>query len=149
MASVTFSQNSVEGTVDLLVLLQSLRSPEERKLMAFIKNNGGPDKFLKDEKLMSDLIERSGYAPEQRDRKDQAKFLVDELATEVNKKLDDILQENRSVFDRKFYAQKQEFERALERQSKHIVSAISNAGPHSRVVDSVKLSFMSRIFYQH
>lgn len=136
---------TTSDTTSMALLLQLLRSPEERELKRFIDSKGGPDQFLKRDDLMQELIKKSGESEARTEskgpsRKGQPIDLVQEIKRDVRKTVADLISENYDQFMGKFDAQqeqlRQQMDASVRREGDRIITAITG-GPHERIIDPV------------
>ncbi|KAF5350350.1 hypothetical protein D9757_013724 [Collybiopsis confluens] len=128
--------DKVAETTSMTVLLQLLRSPEERELQRFINSKGGPTEFLKNDSLMQELVKKSGESATM-SSKEQTE-LFQEIKREVKKTVTDAIEENFELFSGKFEAQQEQLKDhldiAMQRQSDRIIHEFGE-GPHKRITD--------------
>lgn len=126
--------------LNLLLLFQELRSPEERELRKFIESKGGAEVFLNDEALMRELIERSDN---EGDHSIGAQMkLTKDLQRDLRKDLEELINDNQEVFSNKFTALQDnirtQMETTMAREGDRIIGTIL-AGPHDRLIDPVSV----------
>ncbi|KIJ29840.1 hypothetical protein M422DRAFT_784182 [Sphaerobolus stellatus SS14] len=132
------------------IVFTKLLSPEEHELISFMNTKGGPEKFISDEKLLLELVQKSDAQayrsqsalplPGLFGRKEPDAFqnfadIQEELKTDLNTALDD----SRKSFEVLFKEQRNQIEQlknVVIRESDRVVERIL-AGPHSRILDKV------------
>jgi hypothetical protein len=126
-------------------------SPEEQELLLFIKSKGGPEVFIKDDKLLLDLIQKhktqQGKTGQEDDRVGQGKAsfdlgrnsAFDDTKKELNADLDAVLAGSKRFFAQKFEEQKDQIAKVrddIRRESDRIVGEL-RSGAHDRILDKV------------
>lgn len=142
LASISTITNAGNSATNMALVFQLLRSPEERELRKFIESSGGPEKFLQNDNLMTELIARS--------EKDDLSVNVSppksasDLRMDLQKNLSELLTENQEIFTNKFNALQDDIRTQMEssvaRVGDRIIGTILS-GPHDRLVDPVRNSF--------
>ncbi|THG94425.1 hypothetical protein EW026_g7045 [Hermanssonia centrifuga] len=139
VAGVTNLNTTLHGTntkIDMMMLFEQLRSPEERELWKFIQIKGGPEAFLNDDALMDELVKKN--KEESSDPFSKTHALQMELKMGVN----ELIKENDSLFDRKFQAHQviliEEMESAMTRLGDRIIGALrtNEVQAYERLTDS-------------
>ena len=145
LVAVQANVQQTDKTVSMALLLQLLRSPKDRQLMKKIDHYGGPDRILKDEALMKELIAESGEKDIQSESKvltskDKDGDIIKEIVREANRTIEEMVKENDELFTRKFKAQERvladEMRAVSKREGDRIIGAILS-GPHDRILDPV------------
>lgn len=146
LAAVSARVQSIDASVSMALLLQQLRSPEERSLMKKIEQRGGPERVLNDETLLRQLITEAGEkdAPlpgtVPTAQKDVPPELVKEIVRETSRSFDEMVKENEELFSRKFRAQeialREDIDAATRREGDRIIGVFTS-GPHDRILDHV------------
>ncbi len=140
VAGVTNLNTTLHGTntkIDMMMLFEQLRSPEERELWKFIQIKGGPEAFLNDDALMDELVKKN--KEESSDPFSKTHALQMELKMGVN----ELIKENDSLFYRKFQAHQviliEEMESAMTRLGDRIIGALrtNEVQAYERLTDSV------------
>ena len=125
-------------------------SPEEHELLSFIKSKGGSEKFIKDDKLLLDLIQKyknqQGATGEEDDRAEQGRASFDlgnstfnDTKKELNTDLDVVLAGSKKFFSQKFEEQKDQIAKVrddIRRESDRIIGQLLS-GAHDRILDKV------------
>ena len=150
LSVVTATVTATDSKVDMAILFQELRSPEERELRKFIESKGGPDKFLKDDALMDELIARSEKnAPSSKSGKVQ-EASGKEIKYDLRKDISDIIQDNFKVSENLFHALRVnisvQMETTVRREGDRIIGTLL-AGPGDRIIDPVSTS--PRVNFQY
>ncbi|GJE85201.1 hypothetical protein PsYK624_012790 [Phanerochaete sordida] len=118
--------------LDMILLFQQLRSPDERELWKFIESKGGPDKFLADDTLMNELLART-----EKGTADQLTS-VNEVKYDIRKDLAEIIKENLEVSENKFQALqitiRGQMEQTVRREGDRIIGTLLS-GPQDRIID--------------
>ncbi|KDR69957.1 hypothetical protein GALMADRAFT_160132 [Galerina marginata CBS 339.88] len=135
-------------TMLMKLVFNVFASPEENELMSFIKSKGGSEEFIKDDKLLLDLIKKhkgqQAQSAQEDDRVGQGKASFDlgnsafddtkkELTTDLNILLDG----SRKTFVQLFEEQKDQITAVrddMRRESDRIVGQLLS-GAHDRVLD--------------
>jgi hypothetical protein len=139
------------------LVFTSFASPEENELSSFINSKGGAKRFINDDKLLMDLVQKreNQQAPNgQRDdhaRQGRASFDLGNAASafndtknELKDSLDEVLAESKTFFDMKFEEQKNqitEVKDVIRRESDRIVGQLLS-GAHDRVLDKVGIRIL-------
>ena len=152
LLSVTGHVTQTDSTVSTLLVLQLLRSPKDRQLLAKIKHKGGAELALKDEKFMKELIAESGDKESQGDAempsKDKQVDPLKSILRDMNRTVEEMVKENEEIFNRKFKAQelalKEEMEMITRREGDRVIQAITS-GPHERILDQVRLDYFDKL----
>lgn len=142
----TGTAQAARDNTSMALLLQLLRSPEERELKRFIDSKGGPKQFLKNDDLMQELLKRSGEPEGKPSLKGSSPRgqtdLIQEIKREVSKTMADMISEHYVQFRVKFEAQqeqlRQQMDASVRREGDRIITAITG-GPHERIIDPVGL----------
>ncbi|KAJ7326377.1 hypothetical protein DFH08DRAFT_941029 [Mycena albidolilacea] len=147
--------NKAIGTVDkttqemnakmdmMMKMFAQMVSPEQKEMARLVEQRGGQavldnDKALKE---LNDLENKSGAS--QGTGKTHGGNIaklsdLDDLKDDLHMDPDAAMEQNMTVFTRKFEVQKRqiidELSRVVERQGDRIISAV-NAGPHDRIID--------------
>lgn len=124
-------------------------SPEEQELLLFVKSQGGPEEFIKDDKLLLDLIQKyktqQGQTSQEEDHvQGRASFdlgnsAFDDTKKELHVDLDVVLAGSKKFFVEKFEEQKDQIATVrddIRRASDRIVSRLLS-GAHNRILDKV------------
>ncbi len=137
---------SVNSTTSMALLLDQLRSPEERELRRFIDSKGGPAQFLSDDNLMQTLIQRSRGKDLDGKTQSLSPGTQTELSKTVKRQISrafmDMVKENEEIFSLKFDAQEKILRgvsAAAKREDDRVIEAITS-GPHERILDPVRVS---------
>lgn len=145
VSSVDGTVKSMSSKVDMVLLFQQLRSPEERELEKFVESKGGPEKFLQDEALMDELYVRSENLRAAGDSSpaDESRQMISievDLKKELKKDLDQILKEASERSEDMFRALQitiqSKMEASMRREGDRIVSRLL-AGPQDKIRDPV------------
>lgn len=132
LSTVDVVVKSSKEKLDMILLFQQLRSPDERELWKFIESKGGPDKFLQDDTLMNELIART-----EKNTADELSS-VNEVKYDVRKDLADIIKENLEVSENKFRALQvniqAQMEQTVRREGDRIIGTLLS-GPQDRIID--------------
>lgn len=129
------------------LVFETLLSPDELELNKFIGSNGGPDKFMENDRLLKDLMEKRkdqlkrspSFSPQGQIASQLEGDRFKELKEELKTNLDSSLDESRKLFDQKFKEQSHQFEEVknvVTRESDRIIKQI-RSGAHNRVIDKV------------
>lgn len=136
LASVEVSVQSTGSNLNMLLLFEQLRSPEERELRKFIESKGGADKFLKDSELMDELVDLSRRG----EGTDGSQVNSHMIKADLKKDLGDLINEGIAVSDNKFCALqvniRAQMETSMRREGDRIIGTILS-GPHDRIIDPV------------
>jgi hypothetical protein len=134
---------SMNCKIDTLVnmIFTLMRTPEERRLIAYAEEKGGSAIVLEDDRLLQDMINMQKSQKEAVETKllwDTPTLLLDAFRAEVEKNVDTVLKEN-IAFDNKFREQSRQIQELKEVVAHHgdRVIAVVQAGPHSRVTNKV------------
>lgn len=131
------------------LVFESFRSSNEREISSFVTRYGGPEKVLKNDILLGDLIvlqrqqmdgPRKPACLNPPDRSIQDEVL--EVRKETQKDIGKILEENKKTFDQRFEAQRAQIEEVrstVVKEGDRIISTIVS-GPHDRIVNKVRSS---------
>ncbi|GJJ06180.1 hypothetical protein Clacol_000369 [Clathrus columnatus] len=139
----------IDAKIDVLMKLvfENFVSPEEQELSEFVKQKGGSQKFVSDEKLLSELVDKraaqvkrsrrgGGAAPQASMGQDRYKN-ISELQVEVKETLERTFEKSRGFFDEKFKEQEnqiKELKVVIEREGDRIIEHI-HAGAHENILD--------------
>ncbi|KAJ6511394.1 hypothetical protein C8R47DRAFT_732752 [Mycena vitilis] len=127
----------------MLKMFQQFVSPEQKEMARQIQQRGGQavidnDKALKE---LNDWENKSGGAqgsPATHAGKSAKPADLDDLKDDLHTDPDTAMEQNMTVFTRKFEVQKRqiidELSRVVERQGDRIISAVT-AGPHDKIID--------------
>lgn len=133
LSVVNATVTATDTKVDMTLLFQELRSPEERELRKYIESKGGPDKFLKDDTLMDELIARSEKSAVPSKASKEIKY-------DLKKDITDIITENFKVSENLFHALQinisVQMETTVRREGDRIIGTLL-AGPGDRIIDPV------------
>ncbi|TCD61202.1 hypothetical protein EIP91_008790 [Steccherinum ochraceum] len=123
------------------MVFESFRSGEEREVSAFVASKGGPEKVLKSDVLLAELLKmqkaRDGRLGKSPLPFGDERSGVDDLRRDLTKDLGRILEENRSTFEHKFDAQQVQIERVRDtvvKEGDRIINTMLS-GPHERIVN--------------
>ncbi|KIK61458.1 hypothetical protein GYMLUDRAFT_43029 [Collybiopsis luxurians FD-317 M1] len=135
---ISKSIQTVGHNMSMALLLQLLRSPEERKLQEFIKSKGGPEKFLINDDLMRELIKRSGEQESKLSSGKEKTDLTQEIKREISKTVKELISGNFELFLGKFEAQQKQLQDHIEASVRIEGEKTRNAmqeGPHKLIND--------------
>jgi hypothetical protein len=139
----------LEKKLDMLLLFQKLETPREKDLHKFIDEKGGPEKCLKSDQLLKELIDKSGegYAgvlgADYIRGEDGLAASRKQLSKDLGEDIDEALKKNFRLFERKLdFQQKQldDLQVSFHTESQRIITTILS-GSHDRIDDPV--SFLS------
>ena len=124
-------------------------SPEEHELLTFIKSKGGSEKFIKDDKLLLDLIQKyknqqgatggDDHVGQGRASFDLGNSAFNDTKKELNSDLDVVLAGSKKFFSQKFEEQKDQIAKVrddIRRESDRIIGRLLS-GAHDRILDKV------------
>jgi hypothetical protein len=148
-------QQDVSASVSLLMALvfQKLRSPEERELSAFVEKQGGVDKVVASDSLLSFLFVQATSRAERlgKDARDaNVKKSPSDLRQEIEKDPDDFVKADAKTFENKFDALRSQIVDQVNQVVGHARDRIIdelNKGPHERILDPVDISSYTKARY--
>lgn len=120
LAAVHQKVDSMELNFDVL------RSPEERRLLKFVEDNGGAQRVWQDEGLRQELDMLSEkWGADKEDRLiSRVASLWDEIGDDLRVEMETLFRENQDIFERKFqlqYIRLQELTKALQLDGSEIL----------------------------
>jgi hypothetical protein len=154
LAEVHQTVRAVDEKMDMLLLFKKLDSPHEKEIMKFIESKGGPKACLADDTILKELsfvnesldptsalsaLRRDGGLSARRSQSlDYKAFYI--LRKDLREDVQEALQKNMAVFERKLDVQKRqiinEIEGVVQREGDRVISAVTS-GPHDRIKDPV------------
>jgi hypothetical protein len=154
LAEVHQSIRAVDEKMDMLLLFEKLNSPHEKEIMKFIESKGGAKACLADDTILKELsyvnesldptsalsaLRRDGGLSARRSQNlDYKAFYI--LRKDLREDVQEALQKNMAVFERKLDVQKkqiiQSIEGVVQREGDRIITAVTS-GPHNRIIDPV------------
>ncbi len=100
--------DEVKELVSVIMLINLVRSPQERELKELIDKEGGASKVKDDptllEKIIKETRKNSNHHGAHQDNKED-KTLVSLIQAEIRNDLEELIKTNRTTFDLKFEAQ--------------------------------------------
>ena len=127
----------------MMQIPQKLTTPQEKELIAKVKEKGGKTAALEDEQAMEELAEDEYTLVVNSDPDGQhgarVPFNFPGLQQEIEANPDDAIKRHAAFFNRKFEIQKkqEEITCAINQQGDRITSAAA-AGQYDRIVDNVR-----------
>jgi hypothetical protein len=151
---------AMDEKMERLILFQKLNSPHEKELLKFIESKGGPkaclanDSILKELSFVNESIDPTsaltalrddgGLSPRRSLTLDYKAYYI--LRKDLREDVQEALQKNMAVFERKLDVQKRqiinEVEGVVHREGDRVISAVTS-GPHDRILDPVSLFLLS------
>lgn len=136
----------------MLTLFQQFVTPDQKKISAFVKKKGGPEACQKNMEVLRELAELepknvavthhsgSQFSSANNSRSNTSTTGLSALLEDLAPSIDESLQENFTVFSRKFEIQqrqlKEELTRVIQRESDRVIGALTS-GPHDKILDKV------------
>ncbi|KIK61460.1 hypothetical protein GYMLUDRAFT_43033 [Collybiopsis luxurians FD-317 M1] len=138
LVDVSKSIKATDNNTSMGLLLQLLRSPEERELQRFIISKGGAEEFLSNDNLMQELIKKSGDSESKTSSRKGQTELVQEIKREMSKTVAELISGNLERFLDKFEAQQEllhDYMDASVRKEGEKTRVALEDGPHNRIID--------------
>ncbi|KAJ7846409.1 hypothetical protein B0H14DRAFT_936649 [Mycena olivaceomarginata] len=141
ISTVDKTTQEMNAKMDMMMkMFAQMVSPEQKEMARLVEQRGGQavldnDKALKE---LSDWENKSGGSQGSGATHGGKSSDLDDLKDDLHTDPDAAMEQNMSVFTRKFEVQKRqiidELSRVVERQGDRIISAVT-AGPHDRIID--------------
>ncbi|PBK80159.1 hypothetical protein ARMGADRAFT_1021049 [Armillaria gallica] len=132
--------NEVKELVSVIMLINLVRSPQERELKELIDKEGGASKVKDDPALLEKIIKETEKNSNRRgtyqDDKN-VKTLVSSIQAEIRHGFEDLIKTHKTVFDLKFEAQGKLIDdvgQNVTRTGDRVISAVIS-GPYERLKD--------------
>jgi hypothetical protein len=159
LADVNRTVRAVDEKLNMILLFRRLDSPHEKELLKFIDSKGGPKACLADNSILKELSyvnesadtssalstlrDHGGLSQRRSQTLDYKAFYI--LRKDLREDVQEALQKNMAVFERKLDVQKRqiitELEGVVHREGDRVISAVTS-GPHDRIVDPVSHAFV-------
>ena len=129
----------------MMEFFQSAISPEQKEVAARIRERGGVQAVLENDRALRDLVDLHRGSDGAADAggglsRREVAIDIDVLRLEIREDVELSVERNQETFSRKFDMQRKqivdELSRALHREGDRIIDAIT-AGPHDRLIDPV------------
>ena len=154
----TLNIKKANENINMELLFRMVHSQEERELLEWVKDKGGPEKCIEDETLFRDLVmlhkekktssKNSPYRAGAKANKELEEKIIS-TSDSLREDIDTLIKENRQIFDRKFDMQKAQLDdlkKTVQEEGQKVIKAVIS-GPHDRILDpvcSVKIHFIDR-----
>lgn len=125
------------------LIFENFQTAEEKAIASYVAKQGGPQKVLDDETLLSKLLETRRSQGDTSKETSAVKSTRDEaqqVQQEVRKDLQKFLEENHKAFERRFDLQKEQIEEihnAVVKVGDRIIDTMKS-GPHERIINKVR-----------
>jgi hypothetical protein len=161
------SVRAVDEKLSMILLFRKLESPYEKELLEAVSTRGGVKACLENNDALKELttisqkqVSRSfaagppgiqwGAKLGSQDKDEKAAF--DDLKKELAENVEETLEKNLVVFERKLGMQMRqiqtELEGAIQREGDRVITAVIS-GPHDRIIDPVGCDVMLLINFVH
>ena len=133
----------------MMQFFQTAVSPEQKEIAARIRDRGGSQTVMENERVLRDLVDvyrGSDGTPDVSGGLSRREVAVDldDLRLEIREDVQLAVERNGETFSRKFEMQRRqivdELSRVLHREGDRIIDAVT-AGPHDRIIDPVSRSY--------
>lgn len=134
----------IEEKLDTIALFRKLDTPKEREVQKFINEHGGVKACLNSDKLLEELVAKSGDSSPRISGRDTTRKLNDlptirkRLFKELVEDIDEVFSRNLVLFKRKLDMQNKQLTETIQSESDHIIHALLS-GAHDRIMDPVGL----------
>lgn len=128
----------------MLLMFQKFVTPEQEKMMAFIKSKG-MDPSYKDDAVLKELVDyESKISSSKSPSTKREEVNASKVRQEIEEDPDVSIKNNAELFDRKFEIQRRQIEadiaRTMHREGDRIITAVTG-GPGDRIIDPVRFFF--------
>jgi len=141
-------QNIEDRLEELTTLFRKLDTPREKDLLRFLEENGGIKVCIANDELLDILISKSGESSSKISGRDLSRKSASDIPAirkklfkELAEDIDDILNKNLALYERKLDMQSKQISETIEAESEHIIQTLLS-GAHDRIIDAVNLRLL-------
>lgn len=136
----------IEQKIDMMMVFRKLDTSREKEVQQFIDDHGGAKNVIDNERLLNDLVKKSGESVIDQGSGRRGDGGIKEtqqmLQKELKEDVDELLKKNISLFERKLDMQEKRLASHIHESEGNILSAIFS-GSHERIMDTVRLILLS------